>query len=191
MSLSRREAMSAVVGCGLAATASGNEGQPPLAELRRDPVYVNMPNAIREVFEATFPNHRCVRMAMRQEKGAAVYRATVFDPTCSRASQREVGDETVSEPILYHLEVSADARVIEETAHPVLDRGRLPKAVVASYEKWNPKGVEGREHWWTTELPRGGTRVYRVLIILNAVEAYRAAFREDGTVVSTDPAVVP
>jgi hypothetical protein len=37
--------------------------------------------------------------------------------------------------MFYHLEVSADARVIEETARPVLDLNRLPKAVVASYEK--------------------------------------------------------
>lgn len=191
MTLSRRGAMAAAVGCGVAATASGTEIQPPPAEPRRDPMYGDMPEAIRAVFESTFPNHRCVRMAMRQEKGAAVYRGTVFDPACSAAHTQLVGDETVSQPILYHLEVSADARVIEETAHPVLDLERLPKPVVASYKKWNPKGVTGREHWWTTELPRGGTRVYRVRIILNAVTAYTAAFREDGTVVAADPMVVP
>jgi hypothetical protein len=138
--------MAAAVGCGLAATASGTEGQSPPAGPRPDPVYVHLPDAIRAVFESTFPNHRCVRMAVRQEKGAAVYRGTVFNPASAGAQTSQVGEESITEPILYHLEAAADGKVIEETPRPVHDPGKLPNPVVAAYEKWNPKGVNGQEH---------------------------------------------
>jgi hypothetical protein len=69
---------------------------------------------------------------------------------------------------------------------------QLPKAVQDAYDKWNPKGVVGRSgHFWLTEVPRGKARVYRVSIILSAIKAYRASFREDGTIVESDPAVIP
>ena len=59
-------------------------------------MYVHPPNEIRTEIGSTFPNHRCVRMAMRQEKGTVVYRGTVFDPACGTARTQLVGDETVS-----------------------------------------------------------------------------------------------
>jgi hypothetical protein len=62
---------------------------------------------------------------------------------------------------------------------------------VAGYEKWNPKGVKGQELWWLTEVPRGEARVYRVRIIVNQIKAYAASFKEDGSVLAADPAVVP
>src|SRR5205807_9755554 len=110
----------AAIGCGLTTTsAAGADDKPPAANARtsRDPVYGRMPEAVRAVFETTFPGYRCIRLAIRQEKGAAVYRGTVFDPASGGASTRRVGEESVTEPILYHLEVSADGNVLEETAH--------------------------------------------------------------------------
>src|SRR5262245_41308209 len=114
MSITRREALAAAVGCGLTATtAAGADEKPPGAtgRTRRDPVYMHLPDAIRAVFEDTFPNHRCIRLARRQEKGAAVYRATVFDPASAGAQTQRVGEETVTQPILYHLELSAEGKV--------------------------------------------------------------------------------
>jgi hypothetical protein len=120
-----------------------------------------------------------------------VYRATVFDPAAMSSFSQRVGGEHVTTPELYHLELDAGGKVLEETLRPVHDPGQLPKAVVAAYEKWNPKGVKGQELWWLTEVPRGEARVYRVRIIVNASKAYSASFTEDGSVLAADPAIVP
>jgi hypothetical protein len=193
MSITRREALTAAVGCGLTTTAAAGADDKPLAAKERprpDPVYSNVPAAIRKVFEDTFPNYRCIRMAIRGEKDATVYRATVFNPASGGAHTQHVGGEIVTTPILYHLELDAAGKVLEETPRFV-DTGRLPKAVTAAYEKWNPKGVKGQELWWQTEVPRGKDRVYRVRIIVNAIKAYSASFKEDGSVLTADPAEVP
>jgi len=156
----------------------------------RDPVYMHLPEEIRKVFEETFPNHRCIRLVIRGEKEATVYRATVFHPAAMSSVSIRVGGEQVITPPLDHLELDANGKVLEETLHFV-DPGRLPKAVTAAYEKWNPKGFTAREHWWMTEVPRGKDRVYRVRMIENAVKGYTALFKEDGSVVEADPAIVP
>jgi hypothetical protein len=194
MPITRRVALAAAVGCALATTGAAGADDGPAAgkdRPRRDPVYAQLPDAIRAVFEDTFPNHRCIRLATRGEKGATVYRATVFDPASAGASHQRVGGERVTTPILYHLELDAGGEVVEETLRPVLDLGRLPKAVATAYAKWNPKGVKGRELFWQTEVPRGKGRVYRVRIIVSAITAYSASFAADGSVLTADPAVVP
>jgi hypothetical protein len=72
-----------------------------------------------------------------------------------------------------------------------IDPKQLPKAVQDAYQKWNPKGVEGKSgHFWQTQVERGKARVYWVTILLSAVKGYRATFQEDGTVVKADPAIV-
>ncbi len=164
------------------------EYRPP--EPKRDSVYVNLPDAVRKVYEETFPGYRCTRLVRRGTGDAAVYRATVFDPASGGAAVESVGGESVATPILYHLELNAAARVLEETLRPV-DVEWLPPAVSVAFRKWNPKEVRGRENYWRTEVPRGKDRVYRVQLILSAVKSYSASFKEDGTVVAADPAVVP
>ena len=59
--------------------------------------------------------------------------------------RRPVDGEHVATPILYQLEVDANGKIVEEALRPILDLARLPKAVVAAYENWNPKGVMGQE----------------------------------------------
>jgi hypothetical protein len=196
MSINRREALAAAVGCGLTtAAAAGADDKPPAARERPDPVLSNVPVAIRPVFEKTFPNHRCVRMAMRPVKGKDkdkyTYRGTFFDPASTTVRTKGIGEEIVTQPLLYDLEVSEEGKVIEETPRPVLEPARLPKAVVAAYEKWNPKGIKGMAVMWTTEVPRGKDRVYGAYILVNAIKSYSASFKEDGSVIAADPAVVP
>src|SRR5262249_8406231 len=147
--------------------------------------------AVRKVFEDTFPHHFCIRMVTRGKQDAEVYRGTVFDPRSAGSSHQHVDSEHVATPILYQLEVDANGKVVEEMLRPILDLTPLPKAVVAAYEKWNPKGVKGQELYWLTEVPREKARVYRVRIIVNAIKAYSASFAEDGTVLEAKPAVVP
>ena len=199
MSINRREALAAAVGCGLTTAAAGADDKPPAARERPDPVFSNVPVAIRPVFESTFPNHRCVRMALRpvkdKDKGKGkdkyTYRGTFFNPASTTVRTKGEGEEIVTQPLLYDLEVSEEGKVIEETPHPVLKPERLPKAVVAAYEKWNPKGVKGMAVMWTTEVPRGKDRVYGAYILVDAIRSYSASFKEDGTVVAAEPAVVP
>jgi hypothetical protein len=156
----------------------------------RDPVYMHLPEEIRKVFEETFPDHRCIRLVIRGEKEATVYRATVFHPAAMSSISKRVGEEQVTTPPLDYLELDAGGKVLEESLHFV-DTGRLPKPVTAAYEKWNPKGVTAREHFWLTEVPRGKDRVYRIRMIENAVKGYTALFKEDGTVVEANPDIVP
>jgi hypothetical protein len=193
MSISRRDALAAAVGCGLTTTAARADEKPAAkGPPQRDPVLSRLTPAARKVFEDTFPNYRCIRLARRGQDEAAVYRGTFFDhANWAGAEVRLVDGESVATPPLFHMEVDAAGKVLEETPREI-DPKQLPKAVQAAYEKWNPKGVTGRSgHFWLTEVVRGKARVYRVAILLSSVKAYRATFREDGTVVEADPAVIP
>lgn len=190
MSITRRQALGIAGGCGL--TTAGVDEKPAAAgPPKSDPVLRLLTPAARKVFEDTFPGHRCIRLARRGKDEDAVYRGTFFDPAnWAGATVELIGGESVVTPPLFHLEVDAGGKVLEETIRPI-DPKRLPKAVLAEYDKWNPKGVTGREHFWLTEVPRGKGRVYRVQIILIAVKSYRASFREDGSIVKAEPAFVP
>lgn len=193
MSMTRRGALAAAVGCGLTTAALGDEKPAAKEAPKRDPVLSSLtPAAVRKVFEDTFPGLRCIRLARRGKDNDVVYRGTFFDPAeWSSTTVRFVNGESVVTPPLYEQELDAAAKVIEETHRPI-DPKQLPKAVQAAYEKWNPKGVEGLSgHFWLTEVPRGKDRIYRVTILLSAIKAYRASFKEDGTIVEADPAVVP
>ncbi|HKA07770.1 MAG TPA: hypothetical protein VKD71_10975 [Gemmataceae bacterium] len=191
MSITRRDALAAALGL-TAATATADDK--PIADKvppRHEPLYSHLPDAVRKVFEDTFPHHFCIRMVTRGKRQAEVYRGTVFDPRSAGGFHQHVDGEHVASPILYQLEVDADGKIVEETLRPVLDLARLPKAVVAAYEKWNPKGVKGQEFHWRTEVPREKARVYRVRIVVNAIKTYSASFAEDGTILEANPAVVP
>jgi hypothetical protein len=190
MSITRRDALAAVVGGGLTTTAAAGADEKPAAvePLKRDPVYSNLPTAARKVFEDTFPNHRIIRLVTRGDGEEAVYRGTVFDltDTTLTSGHELVGGEFVTTPKLYYLEVDAKGKVLEELPRPI-GPDRVPKAVLAAYEKWNPKGVKRMATMWTTEVPRGKGRVYGVYILVNQTKGYRASFKEDGTVLSADP----
>lgn len=187
MSITRRAALVAVVGCGLTAAVAWADEKPAASQERRlDPVYVHLPTEIRKVFEDTFPNHRCIRLVIRGEKNAAVYRATVFDLADMSATVLYVGEECICTPKLYQLELDARGKVVEETRRPI-GPDRLPSAVAAAYEKWNPKGLKRMATLWSTEVPRGKDRVYFVHILVNAIKGYSASFKENGTVLTADP----
>ena len=190
--MTRRDTLAAAIGL-TTVTVSRAEEKVTVAKPvpRTEPLYSDLPGAVRKGFEDTFPNHFCIRMVTRGKRDAAVYRGTVFDSRSAASHHQLVDGEHVATPILYQLELEADRKVVEETLRPVLDLARLPKAVVAAYEKWNPNAVKGQEHYWLTEVPREKARVYRVRIILNAIKSYSASFAEDGTVLAADPAVVP
>jgi hypothetical protein len=192
MAMTRRAALAAAAGFGLTtATARADEKPPAAGERPRpDPVLTNVPPAILPVFDKTFPNHRCIRMAMRpvKDKGKDryTYRGTFFNPTATRVRTKGEGEDIVTQPILYHLEVSEEGKVIEETTRPV-EPAAVPRAVLAAYDKWDPKPVKAMARTWTTAVPRGKDRVYGVYVLVNQIKAYSASFNEDGTVVSADP----
>jgi len=192
MPITRRDTLAAAIGL-TAATVSRAEDRAPVAKAapRMEPLYSHLPGAVRKVFEETFPNHFCIRMVTRGKRDAAVYRGTVFDTHSAGSHHQLVDGEHVATPILYQLELDAGGKIVEESLRPILDLTGVPKAVIAAYEKWNPKGIKGQEFYWLTEVPREQARVYRVRIILNAIKAYSASFVEDGTVLAADPAVVP
>jgi hypothetical protein len=191
MLITLRQALVAAVVCGLTAAAAGADDPPPAKQPpMRDPVYLDLTAAARKVFEDTFPNHRCIRLVTRGEGEAAVYRATVFDLTDQSAVHAiKANKEVVTTPVLYDLEVDAKGKVLEETRRPIAP-GQVPKAVVAAYEKWNPK-IRRLATDWSTQVPRGKDRVYHVYVLVNQIEAYSASFKGDGTVLKADPTDKP
>ena len=70
MSITRRDALAAVVGCSLTAASAARADDKPAAKEppKRNPVYSQLPDAIRKVFEDTFPNHRCIRLGSAGRK---------------------------------------------------------------------------------------------------------------------------
>ena len=136
MSITRRDALAAAIGL-TATEVSRAEDKVPAAKTvpRVEPMYSHLPEAVRKVFEDTFPDHFCIRMVTRGKQAAAVYRGTVFDPRSAASHHQHVDGEHVATQILYQLEVDADGKVVEETLRPVLDPARLPKAVAAAYER--------------------------------------------------------
>jgi len=147
-------------------------------------VYGSLPEAIRAVFETTFPVTGASGWPIRQEKGAAVYRGTVFNPPAG-CPDRRVGEESVTEPILYHLEVAADAKIIEETPRPVDPVGcrrRSSPPTRSGTRRGSRAGSTG-----DTEVPPWEGPVYHVRINRERVKGYTASFKEDGSVVAADP----
>jgi len=191
MSLNRRAAMAAVAGSCVMTNLAGAES-PTVHVVQPDPVRSDAPDAIKLIFEAVFPSqrYRCVRMA-RPLNAPEMFRGRFFSLSDSRARSGKEGEEFVSEPIFYEMEVAADGKVVEETLHPVLDWNELPNPVQAAYGRWNPKGVKGMRVQWSTGVPRGQERVYSVAIVINQLTGHGARFKEDGTLVHADPAVVP
>ena len=191
MSLNRRTAMAAVAGSCVMTNLAGAES-PMVHVVQPDPVRRHVPEAVELIFEAVFPSnqYRCVRMA-RPLNAPEMFRGRFFSLSDSRVRNGKKGEEFVSEPIFYEMEVAADGKVVEETLHPVLDSNDLPKPVQAAYGKWNPKGVKGMHVQWSTGVPRGQERVYSVAIVINQLTGHGARFKEDGTLVYADPAVVP
>ena len=189
MPLSRRDALAAALGCGLTTTATAAADDKPAAAEppKRDPMYSSLSAAARKVFEETFPSHRIIRLVVRGDGEDAVYRGTVFSltsTTLTSGHDRATG-ESVTPPQLWHLEVDAKGKVLEELPHPIGPE-KLPKAVAAAYDKWNPKDLKRMATMWHTEVPRGKDRIYRVQILVNAIRAHWAAFKEDGTVLTAD-----
>src|SRR5262249_54002774 len=150
----------------------------------------HVPTEVRKICEETFPGYRCLKVVWREEKDVKIFRATFFNPADMGAESRLVNGEHITQLSLYDLELTADVKIIAESAHWI-DAKRWPKQVQASFQKWNPKGVKGQEMHSFTEVRKGDSRVYRVRIIVNAIKAYSALFGEDGSVLAADPAVVP
>jgi hypothetical protein len=188
MSITRRDALVAVIGGGLTTAIARADEKPADKEPPKpDPMYSNLSAAARKVFEDTFPNHRIIRLVTRGDGENAVYRGTVFNltDTTLTSGRDRVDGEFVTTPRLYYLEVDAKGKVLEELPRPIGPE-RVPKAVAAAYDKWNPKAVKRMATMWTTEVPRGKDRVYRVQVLVSAIKSYSASFKEDGTVLSAD-----
>jgi hypothetical protein len=165
----------------------------PLAvagEPMEDPILRFLPKEVRKACEDAFPGHRALRAVERQAGGAPVYRVTVFSSTDTMVYAKKIGDDHVSELPLYHLELTADGKVVEESRHAVPE-SRVPKAVLAGYRTWNPGGVKGMAVVWGVELQKGTDRVFSVNVILSSVKTYFASFKEDGSVVAAEPSRVP
>jgi hypothetical protein len=194
MFITRFEALAVAFSCSLmtAAICADDKPDPATARPRPDVVLNNagIPKEVRAVCEENFSGYQCLRVAEREEKGTKVFRMTFFAPADTRTQHRTENGEQVTKLPLYDLEMTASGKVLEETYHWI-DPKRLPKAVQASYEKWNPKGARGMAVISLTDVPKGEGRRFHVRIIMNQIKAYYASFKEDGSIISAEPAVVP
>jgi hypothetical protein len=154
-----------------------------------DPVLSMLPSAVKSACAEAFPGYRALRSVDRESGGAHVYRITFFSLADNGVYGRQEGDGIVTELPLYYLEVIANGTVVEESRHSVPE-SKLPKAVLDSYHRWNPKGVTGMMFGWSMQLQKGSERIYSVGITISAVKQYSASFSADGRVVSATPSPV-
>jgi len=159
-------------------------------EAMEEPVLRFAPKAVQQRYAETFPAHRVLRVVERQAGGTSVYRITVFSPTDTAVYTKKTGNDTVSELLLHHVELTTDGKVLEESRHAIPE-SRVPRAVLDGYRLWNRNGVKGMGVFWTAEQEPGRERVFSARVILSSVKAYSASFMENGRVVAAEPARVP
>jgi hypothetical protein len=183
MTMNRRAALTAVVG-GLAC-AGAAKAEDKFPTLPRDSLLAALAPAALKVVEHWFPNYWCVRLVTHHQANPKWYHATLFTPRGPRRTNWSDGNE-IAVPPMYEVSVDADGKVLEESNHAI-ERGLVPKAVLAAFAKWNAKGVGGMATTWATEVAAGKERVFRVAILMSQVKFYAATFQADGTVLTADP----
>jgi hypothetical protein len=162
---------------------------PPKKEPRNDEILALQPVPIRKACQDTCPDsfYRILRIVEHQKQKPFTYTVTFINVGPGTA-WRKAGDDWIAELPQYQLELDASGGVIEEQAH-CISPSVVPKAVLAGYQKWNPKGLTGMTVAWGVGQPRNKKRVFRAMIVFNQVDASGAAFLEDGTLIKeqSDP----
>ena len=95
---------------------------------------------------------------------------------------RKVGDDWIAELPQYQLELDANGQIIEEQTHDISEAA-VPKEVLAGYNKWNSNGVQGMWMPWGVGQARNEKRVFWIMVVLNQVKEFHAAFREDRSLI--------
>jgi hypothetical protein len=172
--------------CSIAAIAPVTNGQ------RSDPILFSQPPPIRKACQDICPDtfYQILRIAEHQKVKPYTYTVTFFN-TNGMIQCQKFGDDWISELPLWQLELAADGTVIEEGRHLISELA-VPRAVMAGFKKWNPKGLKGMIVSWGVERKRNQKREFVASIVFNQVDGTGAIFLEDGTLVKekSDPVAI-
>jgi hypothetical protein len=163
----------------------------PKKEPRNDEILALQPVAIRITCQDACPDscYRILRIVEHQKQKPFTYTVTFYNVGPGTAC-RKVGDDWIAELPQYQLELDASGQIIEEQTHDISEAA-VPKAVLAGYNNWNSNGVKGMWMRWGVGQARNEKRVFYMMIVLNQVKEFHAAFREDGSLIKEKSSPTP
>ncbi len=170
----------------LIATILAPEKQP-----RNDEILASQPAPIQKACQDTCPDsfYRILRIVEHQKQKPFTYTVTFMNVGPGTAL-RKVGDDWIAELPQYQLELDANGQIIEEQTHDISEAA-VPKAVLTGYDKWNSNGVQGMWMRWGVGQARNEKRVFWIMVVLNQVKEFHAAFREDGSLIKEKSSPTP
>ena len=175
----------------IALTVSADAEEPPsqksneraIAAKPIDPVISGLPRAVVRTYQALFPGHRVWRSSETGKGDARQYELIIFQPNSPVVHSQRVGSAIVSSLLNYKLILSSTGKVIREQSHPISE-DTVPKAVREAFDKWRrPFPRRFLLFEWRAYQEVGAERLYFVRVVLNAIEAYEATLKADGTFV--------
>lgn len=174
-----------LLACSVAAIAPVTNGQ------RSDAILVSQPPPIRKACQDICPDkfYQILRIAEHQKSKPYTYRVT-FINTNGMIQCQKLGDDWINELPQWQLELAANGTVITEERH-LISQEAVPKAVMAGFRKWNPKGLTGMIVAWGVWQKKNQKREFVASIVFNQVSATAAIFLEDGTLVKEKSDPVP
>jgi hypothetical protein len=163
----------------------------PAKEPRHEEIMTLQPMPIQKACQEICPDayYRIFRIVEHQKVKPFTYTVTFFS-VGPGTRWRKVGDDWVAELPQFDVELAADGHIIEEGAHDI-SGSAVPKAVLAGYRKWNPKGLTGMWVRWGVMQPKNEKRTFMVMVVFNQVDEAHAAFLEDGSLVKEKSSATP
>lgn len=150
---------------------------------KSDGLLILLPPAVKKACERLCPDdsYQAVRVVKRPMPTPTSYTVTFLHNSLVTAG-RTVGGGSVDEFFQYTIELDPEGNLLEEQPHDVSESA-VPKAVLDGYKAWNRNGVKGFWVRWGVGKERAGKRTYRVMLVLNQIDAFHAAFLEDGRLI--------
>jgi hypothetical protein len=154
-----------------------------LNDIDYDTVAGVLPQPVLQSYRALFPAHHIWQVSQRGKEKDAEFELIIFHPKAGSRFGQQVGDAHVTTIFNYKLVLKGTGEVIREQAHPIA-ADAVPKAAKDAVDKWK-RPLQGRTFSveWEAHQEPGAERLYSVYVELNAIEAYRATLKADGTFV--------
>jgi hypothetical protein len=149
----------------------------------QDPVTTVLPFPVLKTYRALFPGHQVWQVSQSGKENDAEFELIIFHPKEGSVQGKQIGPAHVATLRNYKLLLKGTGEVIQEQAHPIAEDA-VPKAVKDAVDRWK-RPLQGRtvSVEWLAHQEVRAERLYSIYIEVNAIEAYRATLKKDGTFV--------
>ena len=186
------------VGPGLGAEAEANRQKDGKRDAAAAGIIVHdslvnlLPFEVAKTYKDLFPEHRIWQCSHTGKGDSARYELTIFHPGDTSVHGVDVGAAHVQTWFNWKLVLGSTGEVIREQAHPVPEN-TIPAAARKAFQEWSKPFPRGGpfDTEWSAGKEEGAQRLYKVAVILNSVEWYRATLRADGTFLDKDSRFQP